>query len=855
MKLCIILLLAAQSAYAQFTENFNDGDLLNGPVWNQVPGAFIINAQGELQSAWQQPHQTFQITTPSTQVSGAWHFSVRLNLSTSGTNYADVYLMSSDDALTSSGNTGYFMRIGGTPDEISLFRKDADREVCVVDGTNGTVQANRRYDIQVIRDQLHQWTIIYYVDGRLGEVYQGIMDGTYTTAQYFGISVTQSTASFFEKHYFDDMYVGPHIPDTTPPAIRNVQATDSVTAKVEFDEAVRWNGYLPSFFYLGAGVGFPQQVDCNGNVCVLRFQTALPERTPISIQVEDVMDVWGNVAAQLTDTIYYVRPQWGDVILHEIFADPEPPQQMPLVEWVEIRNVSPYPVQLGGWRICKGAGGCSGAFPEYVLLPDSVLILTSSNGFAPLFVYGSTLSVPAFPSLNNAADVLYLTSADDKLIHSVAYNDTWYDNPLKKVGGWSLEMKDVHHPCVGEGNWISSVDGRGATPGQYNSVAAAIQPDVRFQLERSYALDSMHVQLFFSAPLDVHGINQLQQQIQLPGITIDSIVLLEPMLKTVQLRLGTPLLPETLYTLTVRNVRSCSGEVIQSVDIPLALGYSPMPGDVIVHEVLFNPTPAGTDFVEIYNRSHRAVDLKYLYIAHESTTGNTAQITQVHPNGFTMFPGGLIALSNDGRVVQSEYYCKYPERLLDVVQLPSYNDDKGTVILLNHAGEEVDRVGYQSDWHFPLLTQAEGVSLERIHREGSGNRREVWHSASRDVGYATPGYENSQHITNTTPQANYTFSVETISPNNDGRDDFLTIQYTFAEAGYMSNVIIFDIHGRAVRYLHKNILNGTSGTWRWDGLGERMQVLPTGRYIVYIEAFDTGGKLEKFKKVINIFNQ
>ncbi len=853
--MCILLLLAAPSACAQFTENFNDGDLLNGPVWNQPSGAFLVNAQGQLQSASQVPNQTFSITTPSSQVTGAWHFSVRMNLSTSGTNYADVFLMASSEDFTAPSTTGYFIRVGGTPDEISLFRKDAGSITCIVDGTNGTVQANRWYHIKVIRDDQHQWMILYDVDGNSGEVYSPIADHVYTTSHYFGISVTQSTASFFEKHFFDDVYVGQHYPDTMPPHIIDVRTTDSVTATVVFNEAVRWNGYVPSFFYLDAGVGFPQQVECTGNRCVLRFSNAFPERVPIAIQVEDVMDIWGNVSATLRDTLIYVKPVWGDVLLHEIFADPDPPQQMPTVEWVEIRNVTAFPIQLAGWKICKDAGGCSGVFPEYMLMPDSVLTLTSTSGYQSLFVYGSTLSVPTFPSLNNAGDVLYLKSADDKLIHTVAYSDTWYENALKKAGGWSLEMKNVDQPCVGEGNWVASTDASGATPGRYNSVSGLVQTDVAFQLERSYAVDSMHIQLFFSGPLDVLNVHQVQIDIQPQGLRVDYLQLLEPLLQIVSIRLLEPLVPGTVYTLTVRNVRSCSGIIIPSAEIPLALAYSPEAGDVIIHELLFNPTPSGTDFVEIYNRGNHAVDLKYVYIAHESSSGATAQITQLHPTGYTLFPGGILALSNNRRIVQSEYYCKSPERFVDVMQLPAYNDDKGTVIILNHAGEEVDRVAYQANWHFPLLTRVEGVSLERIHREGTSNRREIWHSASRDVGYATPGYENSQQVTTTTPQAQYTFSGENISPNNDGRDDFLTIQYSFSEAGYMSNVIIFDIHGRAVRFLHRNVLNGTTGTWRWDGLGERMQVLPTGRYIVYIEAFDTRGSFEKYKKVINIINQ
>jgi hypothetical protein len=37
---------------------------------------------------------------------------------------------------------GYFVRIGGTPDEISLYRDDAGVAVKIIDGTDGRAQVN-----------------------------------------------------------------------------------------------------------------------------------------------------------------------------------------------------------------------------------------------------------------------------------------------------------------------------------------------------------------------------------------------------------------------------------------------------------------------------------------------------------------------------------------------------------------------------------------------------------------------------------------------------------------------------------------------------------------------------------------
>ena len=97
-----------------------------------------------------------------------------------------------------------------------------------------------------------------------------------------------------------------------------------------------------------------------------------------------------------------------------------------------------------------------------------------------------------------------------------------------------------------------------------------------------------------------------------------------------------------------------------------------------------------------------------------------------------------------------------------------------------------------------------------------------------------------------------TISPEVISPDNDGQDDFLTIDYNFPEAGYVTNMTIFDAAGRRVRYLQRNALLGTKGYFRWDGLSDRSEKLPVGIYVLYTEVFNLQGKTKKFKHVVVI---
>ena len=55
-----------------------------------------------------------------------------------------------------------------------------------------------------------------------------------------------------------------------------------------------------------------------------------------------------------------------------------------------------------------------------------------------------------------------------------------------------------------------------------------------------------------------------------------------------------------------------------------------------------------------------------------------------------------------------------------------------------------------------------------------------------------------------------------------------------------------------VRKLADNILWGTSGSFRWDGLDDRQNLLPMGHYIIYAELFMTDGTVKKQKLVCTL---
>jgi len=171
-------------------------------------------------------------------------------------------------------------------------------------------------------------------------------------------------------------------------------------------------------------------------------------------------------------------------------------------------------------------------------------------------------------------------------------------------------------------------------------------------------------------------------------------------------------------------------------------------------------------------------------------------------------------------------------------------------VLLDDNGNIIDELNYDEKWHFPFIGNREGVALERIRADGDTQDPYNWHSASTTSGYGTPGKMNSQSAPTVVSLAPVTVSSPLISPDMDGRDDFIMIEYTFPEPGYVANVTIFDSNGLAVNNLVHNALCGRKGQFRWDGHGSNNNTLRGGHYIILTDVFNVNGKTKRYKNTV-----
>lgn len=850
-----LVFFGANVCEAQVTDNFSDGDFSNAPVWlTDNPSNWTVTPTHQLRSNSPTLNSGFYISTPSSRALNAqWELFMNLQFNTSSANYVDVYLTSNLANLNSTANSGYFVRVGGTPDEISLYKISSGTTTILINGTDGiTNTSNNALRIKVIRDASNRWTLERDISGTGNSyVLEGTAtDNTFSTSQFFGIKIQQSTTTFLNKHFFDDIYVGDVIMDSAPPAITSLEVTSSTAMTLVFSEKLEPASAQQNTNYLADhGIGGPENATLqpDGKTVILTFLKTFPNGITGSLSISGIKDLAGNqIVATAKNFLFFIpgAAKNKDVIMTEFFPDPSPQIGLPDEEFIEIYNRSTEVFDLKNWKLSDG--NSVSIFPTKIILPNEYLIVVSSAAVSKFAAYENVLGVPNFPTLNNSTDTLTLKDPANILVDSISYNLSWYRDQDKQQGGWTLELIDLNNPCGEQDNWVASDDAKGGTPGKQNSVSAS-KPDLTGpHLEKAVVLQPDQLLLTFNEKLEHPATSGAF--IITPLVEILKTAFADQALKTIQINLQSPLQTQKLYSLKVDNIRDCNGNTVdaQFSELKFAVPEPADSLDILVNELLFNPRPGGFDFVEVYNNSPKFINLKNWQISNISE-GKISNSKTISLDDFMIAPGSYIVFTEDRTSLKTFYTSALEKNVVEMI-LPGMSDDEGSIALINNKGRVIDHFSYSEKFHSELIKDAEGVSLERISFSSSTSDQQNWKSTNSAAGFATPTFVNS----NTRPESIVSDGKITVEPQffipESGTPDFAKINYKFDQSGLIANIKIFDQQGHFIKTLANNETLPYEGFFRWDGDRDDGTRARMGYYLVWFEVFDLSGSVRTFRE-------
>jgi len=268
----------------------------------------------------------------------------------------------------------------------------------------------------------------------------------------------------------------------------------------------------------------------------------------------------------------------------------------------------------------------------------------------------------------------------------------------------------------------------------------------------------------------------------------------------------------------------------------LKIGYEP--SEIVINEIMYRPFDNDPEWIEFYNRSSVQIQLTGWSIF-EKITGKRTILTEEF---VFLNPGEYLVVAGDFLINNS-----LAALLIIPKSFPSLNNDEDHLQIKDFSNTIIDDVFYTSDWG-----GESGVSLERINPELSSQDSSNWASSASPNG-STIGKINSVFVDKLPDDANLSSAPNPFSPDGDGHEDVIIIQYNLPVKTAFVSLKVFDMFGREVADLLNNAPSGSHRKLIWDGRKSNGESLPIGIYILFLKALNQKqGVVRTIKKTVVI---
>ncbi|MBK8425307.1 MAG: lamin tail domain-containing protein [Lewinellaceae bacterium] len=863
--LTIAFLIQFVAASGQITDDFSDGNFTGNPAWTGDVAAFTVNTAGELQLNASAAGASILAVQGNIPDSAVWNLRFRLNFSPSNQNLLRIYLLADQPDLSQAN--GYFLEIGetGSQDALRFFRQEAGVKTLIAIGQAALVATNPNIRLRIKKTVSGDWTAEAAPPTGALQPQFVVSDATFSGGpdRFLGFQCLY-TITNIANFFFDDISILPDLPDVTPPVLIGTSAVNELQVLAIFDEDLDpVSANTTSNYSLSGGVGEPQTAFLQSdNKSVLLTLNAPLTTGNYTFQSTGIKDVNGNTSLIQIFDFQYVRVETAtefDIIINEIMSDPSPSVGLPDMEWLELLNRSDKIIDLATLRISEGTGAAL-PLPAHLMYPGTRVVLTTAVNVATLrpIAADTVLAGPlSSTALNNDGEVLTISHTNGQTIDRVAYSTDWHTEPDKEDGGWTLERINPDLPCIGAENWASCPRLPGGTPGAANAAFAQTTDTQAPRLLYAFPESATVVVLVFSEGLDKSTALNPQAYRFIPGRNILSAQInADP--TRVRLTLSEPLQMASIYALLLQSsVLDCSENAFNATDTTYTgLPEKPDFQDIIFNEVLFNPPTNGERYVELYNRSQKIFKWSEFFLANFRDGSDVDAFTTEQ----LLLPGIYQVFTANRKFVLDHYRNIYPDDVLRQT-LPSLSDDADNLTLYwAQSGQTVivDSLNYVDEWHNGLFSSSDrdGVALERIRSGSPTNDPANWTSASPLLTGApgTPTLPNSQRLDPLDVSGDdlIILPMERLSPDDDGYEDFLEIQYKLPMEGYGATMTIFDSGGVPVKRLIRQELIGTEGALRWDGDFDDGTRARPGIYILFLEIYSPTGAVKNIKRSVSV---
>lgn len=651
-------------------------------------------------------------------------------------------------------------------------------------------------------------------------------------------------------------------PDLEPAEVISATPYNELTVSVLFDRTVDPQSARNTQNYSITNLSVTDAELTEPTLVRLTLDAPMSDNTDYTVTISGVESIFG-VAMETQEFSFtfleFQQPDFNDIIVNE-FIYRQVSGEVP--RFIELYNNSDKNLDLQSWQLGRSTATIQLSSPgetiplqpgEYLVISDSPDLLGVPESRA--------LAVPSMLALSQNGDAVFLRDPNGALVDSLRYSPNWGGSPA----GFSLERIDPESASNDRSNWRTHPEGHSAGEENVNFSPNTEPPRAVFARRTEDNLIEVRFNEFvrpdgnttFSlngSPLSIVEFNPFN----------GNRIFLQESGSSAQ-NTGSE---DEIVTIT--NIADVPGNTATDLSIPIAQIIQP--GDLVINEIMYQPIsgryndfPDQSEYVEFYNRRDHAINLEGFYI--HDAPDRDGNVSAIHPvsttsawipaNGYAVVFADPQAEFSNTRIskffgIDSPKFFFRADR--STLSLSTQGD---TVYLSDSGGSVIDSVHYMPDWHNPNLIDVRGIALERINPFGGSNDPDNWGSSVIPEG-GTPGKANSLLATPEQFPDTEDFVVEPnpFSPDGDGVDDNLFINYTLNEPDYLLRVRIFDRYGRLVRTLADGKPAGLQGSLIWDGRRNNGMENRIGIYVIHFEAYNSAnGRNRTFKKSVVLARQ
>lgn len=518
--------------------------------------------------------------------------------------------------------------------------------------------------------------------------------------------------------------------------------------------------------------------------------------------------------------------QWR---ITEVLASPDPTRLgAPSVDFVEVQYTGTDTIRTEGWSLAVNQYSYSLSSKRWT--PGEVAILGDSNGFIPqlrpLVWHGKIQVLSSYCWIQ-------LRDAYRRPVVQSHINPEWFVPAEKSKGGFSWEAKSKQLTCLNPIGWSVCSLPSGSSPGVL-SVGSDSAVGARTGGIRQWRwADERTLEVVFRHPMNC--INRIETRLSLDSITPDSIWAVSPWTWLLHWEELLDWSGAPSKSLRWSGTKHCDGTDLDTV---LVVGWpeSAEPGDWKITELLLNPLPGESRYVELHNTSDKWLNVGDLRVVSvDPITRVDLSYRILTKPGVCIAPKSCIALSESWARKASDFSDLDSFRFHQSAAAMPWNDDLAIGRIEDADGQTLIEFHADKSNHFLGLLSTEGHSLVPVYQDEPESTQYVWTSHAPGIG--SPGL------------------VPTIVaiPNENGRWRMrnnrcrwgapAAVEYHDLAQPVIAECWISTPSGqRILQLMHRGLLD-SSGLLIWDGRMSNGLQAPDGTYLMCVRGVDAKNRL------------